>query len=85
MKVACPVWEGLQEDRVVRATYGVLILLHPVPTAELVLHQLALLDEMEANFEQIAVTGVNVGAALAEVQARRADCLKILQSCEIQN
>jgi hypothetical protein len=40
---------------------------------------------MEANFEQIAVTGVNVGAALAEVQARRADCLKILQSCEIQN
>jgi hypothetical protein len=29
MKVACPVWEGLQEDRVVRATYGVLILLHP--------------------------------------------------------
>jgi quercetin dioxygenase-like cupin family protein len=28
MKVACPVWEGLQQDRVVGATYGVLILLH---------------------------------------------------------
>jgi hypothetical protein len=30
MKVACPVWEGLQQDRAVRATYGVLILLHLV-------------------------------------------------------
>jgi hypothetical protein len=29
MKVVCPVWEGPQQDHVVRATYGVLILLHP--------------------------------------------------------
>jgi hypothetical protein len=57
----------------------------PVTTAELVLRQLALLDAMEANLEQLAATGVPVDTALAEVQARRANCLKMVQSCEIQN
>ena len=76
MKVVCPVWEGLQQDRVVRTTYGVRIPLHLTLVSERVddlAVRLAHLDRMGVQpllDEHVPTHGHGVGLSLWGVSVR---------------
>jgi hypothetical protein len=70
MKVVCPVWEGLQQDRVMGVTYGVLILLHTEANESTPANE-SIAQQMSRGIFGIAESVLRLRPALEEVLAER--------------